>query len=113
MERRYPRRPGRFWTWRDPARREPEGPPQPLQTRILTAAGTVTGLVFGLTASWLVLLTVLATSFVLLVAIVVLLFTSLLPWAIVAALVAAMLLLHRLGRSSGRPHEPRDIRDSS
>jgi len=112
MERRYPRRPGRFWTWRDPARREPAGPPKSLQTRVMMAAGAVTGLVFGLTASWLVLLIALATAFVLLVAAVVLLFTSLWPWAIIAALAVATMLLRRLGRSSGRPPEPRDIRDS-
>ena len=113
MERRYPRRPGRFWTWRDPSPREPDGPPQSLQTRVLMLAGAVTGLVFGLTASWLLLLIALATAFVLLVAIVVLLFTSLWPWAIMLALAAATLLLRRLRRSLGRPREPRDIRESS
>jgi hypothetical protein len=83
-----------------------------LQTRVMMAAGAVTALVFGLTASWLVLLIVLATTFLLLVAAVVLLFTSLWPWAIMAALAVATMLFRRLSRSSGRPHEPRDIRDS-
>lgn len=112
MERRYPRRPGRFWTWRDPAPRGPEGPPKSLHNRVLMLVGAVTGLVVGLTASWLLLLIALATAFLLLVAVVVLLFTSLWPWAIMLALAAATLLLRRLRRASGRPPEPRDIRDS-
>lgn len=78
----------------------------------MTAAGMVTGLVVGLTASWLVLLIVLATAFVLLVATVVLLFTSVWPWAIMLALAAATMLVRRLGRSSSHPREPRDIRES-
>ena len=113
MERRYPRRPGRFWTWHDPVGPKTDGPPRSLQVRVLTAAGAVTGLVFGVTASWLVLLVVVATVFLLIVATVVLLFTSMWPWVVVTPLVFATLLLRRLGRSSGRPREPRDIRESS
>ena len=75
----------------------------------MTATGAVMGMVLGLAASWLVLL---ATVFLLLVVIIVLLFTSIWPWAIMGALAVVTLLLRRLGRSSGRPREPQDIRQS-
>lgn len=113
LERRYPRRPGHFWTWLDPARREADGPPLPLLARVLTVASAVTGLIVGLTASWLLLLVLLATAFVLLVAIVVLLFTSFWPWVILGPLVFAAMLFRSSGRLSGHPREPRDIRESS
>jgi hypothetical protein len=83
-----------------------------LRIRIMTATGAVMGMVLGLAASWLVLLVTLATVFLLLVAIIVLLFTSIWPWAIMGALAVVTLLLRRLGRSSGRPREPQDIRQS-